>query len=359
MLMTLGEPTMTTVSTTASFGWLRNPQFDLTLIVGVAAVALASGAIVVAEPTLFPIVLVIDLWLLGYQHVVSTFTRLTFDSQSFREHRFLIVVLPFLVLAGVIAGALAIGGWLLATTYLYWQWFHYTRQSYGIERAYRGKAAGGVAGDPRLGRWALYLLPLWGILYRSYQAPERFLGFQLKTLPVPAWLVWASGVLALAVLAAWCTQVARACLAGHRLQAHTLYVASHSVVFAFGYLLIDNIDHGWLVINVWHNAQYILFVWMYNTNRFRDGVDTKARLLSYLSQRRNWPLYFFVCLAISSIVYFGLEKTTAALDHRTALPLFLVVYQAINFHHYLVDGLIWKMRKPALRKTLGVDTNPA
>jgi len=349
---------MSAPSSIASFGWLRNTRFDLTLILGVAALALASGALVVAQPALFPLILVIDLWLLGYQHVVSTFTRLSFDRQSFRQHRMLVVVLPFVVLGAVVGGALWVGGWLLSTTYLYWQWFHYTRQSYGIERAYRRKAAGAVAGDPRLARWALYLLPLWGILYRSYQAPETFLGLELRTLRVPYWLVAVSAVVALAVLAAWSTQVVRALWAGDRLQAHTLYVLSHSVVFASGYLLIENINHGWLVVNVWHNAQYILFVWMYNNNRFKSGLDPRARLLSYLSQRRNWPVYFLVVVAISTVVYFGLENSMRLVEQRSTLPLFMIAYQTINFHHYLVDGLIWKMRKPGLRKILGVDGAP-
>ena len=63
-------------------GWIRGATFDYTLIIGVAAVALASGTIVVARPIWFPIVLFLDLWLLGYHHVVSTFTRLSFDKES-------------------------------------------------------------------------------------------------------------------------------------------------------------------------------------------------------------------------------------------------------------------------------------
>jgi hypothetical protein len=35
----------------------------------------------------------------------------------------------------------------------------------------------------------------------------------------------------------------------------------------------------------------------------------------------------------------------------------LVFYQTLNFHHYIVDGRIWKMRKPALQKTLGLNAN--
>lgn len=337
------------------YGWLRNASFDLTLIVGVAAIALLSGAIVLARPQLFPVILFIDLWLLGYQHVVSTFTRLTFDTESFRQHRFLVLGLPVIVLAAVLAGAWVAGAWILSTTYLYWQWFHYTRQSYGIERAYRRKVSGQVAGNADLTRWALYLVPLWGILYRSYQSPETFLGIELKVLPVAGPVVFVAGLAALAALVAWGGQVVVALVRGERLQAHTLYVACHMVIFVVGYRLIENINFGWLVVNVWHNAQYILFVWMFNNRRFRQGLDPKARWLSFLSQRRNWPLYFLVCLVLSTVVYFGLERFLSVIQSYSTLPLILIAYQAINFHHYLVDGMIWKLRKKPLQQTLGID----
>ena len=63
-------------------GWLRNARFDLTLIGGVALLALVSGLVVLLNPDLFVIVLVLDLWCLGYPHVISTFTRLS-DPQLF------------------------------------------------------------------------------------------------------------------------------------------------------------------------------------------------------------------------------------------------------------------------------------
>jgi hypothetical protein len=351
---------VTTQAQTAPPGWLRSVPFDLTLIVGVALVALLSGALVVARPELFALVLLLDLWLLGYHHVVSTFTRLTFDVDSLREHRALVTWVPLAVVVGVVGAAAFLGGWILATTYLYWQWFHYTRQSYGLERAYRRKAGGAaVTGDPRLTRWALYLLPLWGILYRSYQAPATFLGAELKVLPVPLPVVLAVAVLAMLALAGWLAQLLSAVLAGERPGAHALYMASHVAIFSVGYLGIDNIDHGWLVVNVWHNAQYILFVWLYNNNRFREGVSPRAPFLSTLSQKSRWPLYVLVCVGLSTVLYFGLDRVVDLFEGRSALPLFLTVYMAINFHHYLVDGLIWKLRKKPLRETLDLEPSGA
>jgi hypothetical protein len=345
---------MTTQALANPYGWLRSAPFDLGFIVGVAALALASGALVTAQPALFPVVLFLDLWLLGYHHVVATFTRLAFDRESFRAHRFLVLGLPLVVLAAVVGAAWAAGGWILSTTYLYWQWFHYTRQSYGIERVYRRKLGGDVPGDERLTRWALYLVAGWGILHRSYQAPETFLGVELKTLPVPAWLDAAAGAVALVVLGWWLVRAAAGVRAQRRLGAHTLYLATHMVIFIVAYVAIDSIDSGWLVVNVWHNAQYILFVWVFNSNRFQQGTDAQHRLLSSISQRRHWPYYFLTCLVISTVAYFGIDRTLALAGASATLPLFLVTYQTINFHHYVVDSLIWKVRKKPLQKTLGL-----
>jgi hypothetical protein len=32
----------------------------------------------------------------------------------------------------------------------------------------------------------------------------------------------------------------------------------------------------------------------------------------------------------------------------------IVIYQIVNFHHYVVDAIVWKVRKPAIRQTLGL-----
>ena len=264
------------VAAARDFGWLRNARFDLMFIVGVAALGLVSGAVVVLRPDWFHVILLIDLWLLGYHHVTSTFTRLTFDSDSFSEHRFLVVGLPWLVLAGTVVVGMTLGLWALATTYLYWQWFHYTRQSYGITRIYSRKAGDLTARDEQITRWALYLLPLWGILYRSHQAPERFLGMKVAYLPTPRWVVLVSAAAATVVLALWAVRQVRAARQGRGSAALTLYKLSHFVVFAAGYILIEDITHGWLVINVWHNAQYVLFVWMSTTTTAsRSGVERR------------------------------------------------------------------------------------
>ena len=328
-------------------GWLRSPAFDLNLIVVVALVALTAGAVALGQPHLFGVVLILDLWLLGYHHVVSTFTRLCFDRASFREHRFLVVQLPILVVAATLAAVSLLGVWVLPTTYLYWQWFHYTRQSYGIERMYRRKAPAGTVIHDYLTTRALYLLPLFGILYRSWQQPARFLGMEVKYLPVSDVAVWLVGGLAAVAVAGWAAVSLRAAWRGELALPHFLYVASHHLIFLTGYWLIDNITTGWLVLNVWHNLQYILFVWWYNNKRFGGRVDPQARLLSTLSQKEHVLGYVCVCVGIATLLFGGLQVLSQTYAFSDAVSVALVVSMVLNFHHYVVDGIIWKRKKAA------------
>jgi hypothetical protein len=336
-----------------SFGWLRSPSFDALFLGGIVAIAMASTILVVWQPKLFPIVVVADMWLLGFHHVISTYTRLAFDSESFRSYRFLVVWLPLIVLFGTISLMGLFGRWILPTIYLYWQWFHYTRQSYGIAQIYRRKAGALGEEPPLLTKATIYLLPLWGILHRSWQKPAEFLDMEIKVLPVPLPVVQGAAVVALAALGWWLCRQVVLWYRGRLPVAYTLYMLSHLAVFAVGYLAVEDISFGWLTINIWHNAQYILLVWMYNNNRFKEGVNPSHRFLSTISQPGRTVTYFVVCLGISTVLYMLLQGVFNLLG-LSLLALTLIAYQTINFHHYIVDGIIWKVRKPRIQAHLGL-----
>jgi len=57
--------------------------------------------------------------------------------------------------------------------------------------------------------------------------------------------------------------------------------------------------------------------------------------------------YLGVCLGISTVVYAGINYSAAAAG--LGMATLMVVYQTINFHHYIVDSLIW--RRPRTAKT--------
>lgn len=345
--MALALPT-----TTQAPVWLRNRSFDSVFLFGTAAAALLSGLVVVARPSLFATVLFLDIWLLGYHHIFATMTRVGSNRNAIREHRFLMTRLPVLVAAGVAALIVVGGGAAVAAVYFYWQWLHYTRQSYGVERMYWRKKHGGEAPPIDRTTWSvIYVLPFAGLLHRSWQGQNEFLGGDSMWIPVPRGLMLTGAAVAAALTVAWIVRTIAASVRARAVSAHSMYIMSHIVIFSVGYGLIEDVTHGWLVINVWHNAQYVLVVWMYNRGRFKNGIDPAHKFISGLSQPGNAVPYFAICVGLSALVYIGLGFGTAAFA-GTAVP--VLIYMSINFHHYIVDSVIWKTRKAEHRQRLGL-----
>ena len=333
--------------------WLHSPRFDIFFIFGLVAAAITTGIVILWYPELFVPVLIFDLWFLGYHHVISTYTRLCFDRKSFAEHRPLLVTLPIIVAAVTLAAFFTFGLWIIVSVYFYWQWFHYTRQSWGVSRAYRGKDRAALYEDGWLDQAIFYALPVLGILHRSYQNPGTFIGMELRVIPVPSALVGAAAAVTLALLAVWTVRRVQAWREGRLAGLHTAYMVSHFTIFTAGYLAIGDLTYGWLVINIWHNAQYILFVWLFNRRRFNAGVDPEARLISYLSQPNRLWLYLLSCLLITGVLYWGVLRAIDWLFFA-GVSATVVLYQVLNFHHYIVDSRIWKLRKAPIRQTLAL-----
>ena len=326
--------------------WLRNARFDSALVLGVLALAFLSVAAIVHEPAWFRPILVIDLWILGYHHVVATFTRLCFDATSYAERRWMIWRLVPAVAAATVLLAWLAGIWAVVTVYFYWQWFHYVRQSWGISRAYRRADPEAGYEDGALDQAIFYAVPVFGILSRSSEGHGRFLGLEIWTLPVADPVADAAGLVAAVLVAVWVARRIRDLSRARLAVAHTLYVLTHFAIFWVAYVFVPDITLGWLAINIWHNCQYILFVWMFNNNRFKHGVDRNARFLSYISQSGRMWLYLLACITITGVVYWGAVRTIDWLFFA-GLSATVVLYQIVNFHHYIVDALIWRTRRPS------------
>ena len=331
--------------------WLDGRSFDSILIGGVFGLAMLAALAMFFAPGLFVPLLIADLWFLGYHHVIGTFARVGFETDGFKRYRALFTWVPVAVIVAVAALALGVGAWTLPTIYLYWQWWHYTRQSYGVAQLYRLKT-----GDPerslREMMAVIYLLPITGILFRSLQAPGEFLNVELKTIPVIPEVVTAFALASIVALGVYAFRQLGALREGTFSLPYNAFLATHLIVFGIAYFTLS-INHGWLVVNVWHNSQYLLMVWLFNNKQFKDEVVPERALASKLSSRKHVALFFGATLAVSTVAYFVLGVTAGILT-TSAMPIALIAYQSINYHHYIVDSFIWKSRRPKVRQELGL-----
>ncbi len=350
---------------------IRGVRFDSILVLGCVVLAFLFGFIAKANPInpyVFMVLLYADIYLLGSHHIVAMYTRLCFDKESAKENRFFLTWLPLMVVLGIVAAMWWAGGTeIITTVYLYWQWFHYTRQSYGITRIYARKEPPQTLFDTRLTNFMLYAVPLWGILYISrlhnLNPNMKFLFSNFWSIPVPAWLLAGVGYVALTATVLWVVRLPMRYVEGRLALLPTLYILSHLLIFMTGYYWLGGLIHinlGWLVINIWHNCQYILIVWLYNNTRFRGGLDAQHPFLSKISQAKFLWTYLGTCLGITIVLALGI-RLFAGYIAPNYLPDMVVeggwavlIYQALNFHHYIVDSYIWKVRKKEVRERLGV-----
>lgn len=342
--------------------WLSGFRFDSLFIFGVLGVALLSGFIVWHNPALFAPVLFLDLWFLGYHHVISTFTKLAGTPEDRAENKFLIYQLPFLVILAVIVLARFVGLWSIITIYFFWQWYHYVRQSYGVSSFYHRKAEFKIEEPKWLNQATLWSIPVWGLLYRCHQGWDKFLGQEFWTPYVPGALVVIAGLVSLGLLGYWVLTRFLAFSEGRLPLGQTMFMASHFTAFYVGYIFIPDINIGWLVANIWHNAQYILFVWLYNTNRFKNVDNDSETVIAWASQIKPVRImaYFVGCLIITTILYKSLMIGFGSLAGEDVLLLttfYVVAFQTINFHHYIVDSLIWKARKKKHQQVMGIKSS--
>lgn len=324
--------------------FLYGPGFDRLFIFGTAGIALVLGALAAISPAMFVAVVLVDIWLFASPHVIATYTRIGFDKDHVKRHWFLIFGLPPIVLALVTMVALAyeLGG--LFTVYFIAQTYHVTRQSFGISRAYK-RADPQATGPDRLSESLIYLFPLWGLMHRCTTAPDSFYGYPIYLPPVDAALTGATGVAAVLVCAWWGGRQVRLALAGRLNAGHSLFVASHLLVTAIAYLWVTDITSGWLVVNIWHNLQYLQFVWLQNVRRDARLAGTR-NLQRLMGPFKNAGKYLAVCLILGAVMYQAVSVAGQQLIWL-GLPTVFILHFTVNFHHYLVDGVIWKRRKSA------------
>ena len=108
---------------------------------------------------------------------------------------------------------------------------------------------------------------------------------------------------------------------------------------------MDDIVGGWLVTNIWHTSQYLMLVWMFNQNAAAKTQGEPGWFFQMTRGNKAW-LYFGLCVAAAFPIYFAINS--AFMWGATGILVAIIANQTLNFHHFIVDAVIWRARrKPA------------
>lgn len=333
---------MTTSSLTlpqrASLVPTREGGLDVQLVAIPFFLALLTAFLLWTVPTTLPRLLALDATLLAQAHVAATFWRVFTMPLTGRQRRF---VSTDLLLASILVSVAIVSFWsvaVLATMYMFWQVYHYVRQSFGIERLLRRR---NHQEPSRAMAVLLSTSALAAFMWAQAHLNGQFLGMPVYGLP-PAICIIVVGMAAIALAASvwrfFQSELSRWSIAAH-------FAISHVVVFGVAYVGFERLEHAWLVSNVWHNAQYLLIV--RNTITQPPGTGPDGTPARWLASRAGGFPFVAACIGTGLLAYYFLGNIMQAALTGSAAGV-LAVYMGINFHHYVVDGLVWKRHSPTL-----------
>jgi hypothetical protein len=283
---------------------------------------------------------VLSLAVLG-PHYAATYRRAYSSLDILRAHPVVTLVVPFALVAGA-AGAVASPrgfGPFYFLAYVAWSGYHYSGQSLGIAMLYplRQKARldareKRLLGLPIYTSWLVSLVGLMGASASARNPAYELVRTTFVPVSLPTWAL-ALALLPLAASFAGVAVVAR----GRRLRGQPLPRAVYGVIlaqviwFAWGmFYPFFNV----VLVPVFHSLQYLALTgWHYTKGERARGLAAFGG-------------YVVTVLVLGLVINPGLVAIFVPRDGSArASVVAAAVISAINLHHFLMDGRIWRTRE--------------
>ena len=290
---------------------------------------------------------VLSLLVLG-PHYAATYRRAYASAELVRGHPLVTLAAPVLLVAGAWAAVRAPSrvGPLYFLAYVVWSGYHYSGQSLGLAMLFPLRQGARLdRREKRLLALPLYLSWLLSLLglFRA-GAPARNPAYDIVrqtflTAPLPGWVLPAV-LVALAASFGGVAMVAR----GRRRRGTPLPAASLGVIVAqviwFGWGLASPFFNI-VLVPVFHSLQYLaLTSWHHMRPQVIDGAARRRRFAAYVGAVLLLGLAINPGLPWLAIALAGATPTSAA-----TLAAVAAAISAVNLHHFLLDGRIWRMRE--------------
>jgi len=330
--------------------WMISPLVDLALFVGVTILTVIPW--IVSDVLRYPgWYVMIGVAFVNGPHLISTWTRVYLARGERFKRPLHYWVIPAAVAAFGIVNELRGGSGLawVRTTIFYWASWHFVAQSWGILRIYQRKHRVVGTLDAKLERVLLFGPAFFCMLRRLHTGPWTLFQVEVFHVVPPASIVNAFGALLVLVALFY---VARRLVGARRRPwfeaVRPTYLFFNFVGFAMPFLVIQDGTSAFAAAALWHAAQYMAIVWLYNRRRYAGGVDPAARAVSWASQPGRAPAYIALLAAGAAGVY-SLAFLIASVAKIPFQDLALVFWTGLTLAHYYVDGVIWKTRRYNLK----------
>lgn len=311
-------------------------------------------------------------FLVNFPHFMASYRILYRQKKQIQDHQWASIFVPLILLALIgyalltpstdpdnpefANGSVVELVTLSAGILLAW---HYTGQGWGMTAAF--SFIGGIRMESRertmirAGYYALMVLHiLWAVLVASatpddYLLFSSMLGSHLRTIEF-AFMSWWVVVLATIPIGIIGFLNVRK-RTGSNIPARAI---APWVSIYMWYALISVYPGLFPILQIFHALQYLIFPIRVEMNQHAKSEDVT------LAKKANWSrglIYYFVLVFIGVVVF-----TSPGLAMWINEPAFLAINALllgfINIHHYFIDGAIWKIRNPDVRRDLFAHLQP-
>ena len=347
-------------------GWLFGPGIDLILGCGLGSIAISVAMGFQATEIALWVPGALLVLLFSLPHYGATLLRV-YELPEDRRRYSLFAVGATTLLALAFMGSLgdALVGSIVLTVYLTWSPWHYTGQNYGVFLILLGRRGVGVA--PGVKRWVyasfilsylLTFMAIHGLDRPDVYAPVNYAGTVYRLLPlgIPAslsipvfWGLAAAYVVALGVglgslwRSSSLSQVAPSLVV---VATQSLWFVVPVVArYAVGPRALPGLAgiydaYGFLWIAAAHAVQY-LWVTAYFARR-------SGRAASYGVYFAKTAFAGFAIWTLPALIF--APGVLGTLPHEAGLA--VLVAAVVNIHHFILDGVIWKLRDGRIARVL-------
>ena len=288
--------------------------------------------------------------LINMPHFLASYRMVYRTRASIRAHRWAAIYVPTLLLIFCVVAVYAsrstdapISALLtISSTYLAW---HYTSQAWGMAATFTF-----LDGNPfsqlerRLIRGSLFILTAWHIVWFFYLGYSQYVDLTplyigLSALTAVALVMGLTGFFLhrrrtgrFAPLRAWIPWIA---------------------IFVW-YATMARVGLPALfIVQIAHALQYLIFPFRVEVNRATRALSAAPRQLISLYM----AVYLVALLAGSVIAAIALPLGAMAvvtdwIGSRPGVVVGFAISAFFNIHHYFTDGVVWKLRDPAVREDL-------
>jgi len=277
-------------------------------------------------------------------HLMSTYFRTYTCKAEFERYKPYTLYLLILLIIGL---ALCINSfgfqflWILGSVYFYWQWWHHSRQSYGLGRKYQHSKEYQLSPlDSKLNDLVIWSVAILGIALKSNLAGDRYENIPIKVLHLPIDLIVFLLISVLVYIIFYLGRQLHLMLTHKIVQGlFLIHWAIQSFVFICFFGLLPT-DIGIIAASFWHCTQYISYTHCHQQRKANSNM-LQHPFWKNLFQTDNWMVYLGVLLAFSFLIP-AFKVGFGALQLSS---LALAFSMGLTFHHYILDGLIWTRKE--------------